>query len=425
MATKLNALPRNIDAEVALLGCIFKNPGILPKLRALLEPTDFFKNANSEIYRAFLSVKDPDVITVSEYLDKKNALQKAGGTEYLAAILETAITSHGYQAYADIVKELSVKRNIILQCSALVEKAYDGVGIADLVCGLKAVVRDIQSKGKPDITDTTSLLMGLFKDIEQRKQSQNYQVGIPTGIPSIDAQIGGLEKKSLTYLIGRPSMGKTALALAMAENIAQSGIGLVLFFSLEMGDVQLMRRRLSAKSNVFLSRIRTGNVEDSQWPDLVKAADGLSLADMLIVDKPKYKTIEHLVDLAESISIDRKISCVFVDHVQLMRSQQKFNNRHLEISCVSNSLKDLAKNLDIPVVGLSQLSREVEKRNNKRPVLSDLKESGDLEQDADIVIGIYRKDRESEAMELGGLKGRDIGTWQTTVEFNRFTQRIF
>lgn len=199
----------------------------------------------------------------------------------------------------------------------------------------------------------------------------------------------------------------------------------MIFFSLEMSAEAITRRRLAAESGIFLSRIRAGHLEEYQWPMLISALNALSNRPLMVVDHPKYKIIENLTAMAESIAMDNQVSAVFVDHIQLMRSLQKFNTRHLEISFISNELKAIAKNLDIPVIALSQLNRGIELRKNQKPRLADMKESGDLEQDADVVIGLYRETKDSELLELAGLKGRDVGIWKGCLRFDRFTQKIF
>ncbi|MFH1614539.1 MAG: DnaB-like helicase C-terminal domain-containing protein [Planctomycetota bacterium] len=415
-------IPYSLEAEVSLLGSLFLNSSVFAKAKAQLSPTDFYLDKHQEIFRAVLAV-GVDFVVITEFLKKRGSLGRIGGVESISGLIKSPITSAGFQKHIDIIKDCSIRRTIIRECSQIVETAHNQ-DIVSLVSILKGIARDVQSQGTPEVVSSQKLLGDVFDDIERRSKAGDHDIGIKTGLKGIDEHIGGLEGKSLTYIIGRPSMGKTALALAIAENIAQGDNGLVMFFSLEMGDRQLTRRRLASRSDIFLSRIRHGNIDDSQWDNLIKAANELSTSQMFIIDKPKFKYIESLIGLVESITLDQKLACVFVDHIQLTRSRQKFNSRHLEISHISNSLKDLAKELDIPVIGLCQLNREVEKRTNKRPQLFDLKESGDLEQDADIVIGIYRKDREEEEMELCGLKGRDIGTWVSTVTFDRYTQRI-
>jgi replicative DNA helicase len=413
-------IPYSQEAEVSILGGLFLNPSGLAAVKTRLSPEDFYLTETAELYRAMLDV-GMDVVVLTDHLRKTDKLELVGGVDGIGSIISGVSTSAGSDRHIQMVKESSKKRQIMRVCSDVVDLA-GSQDIEETLSILKDLVRSNHEKSTEK--DSRTLLTEVYSEIERRSNEKDFEVGIPTGFPSIDEKIGGLEAKTLTYIIARPSVGKTALAIAMAENMSKLNRGKVLFFSLEMGDRQIMRRMLASESNVFLSRIRHGNIQDGQWDALIQSGNELKDVDMMILDSSKYKNIETLVSKTESVAIDDKISCVFVDHVQLMRGKQKFGSRHLEISYISDLLKSLAKDLDIPVVGLCQLNRGVEKRTNKRPQLEDMKESGDLEQDADNVIGIYRENKESEVMELGGLKGRDVGTWQCEVTFDRYTQRI-
>lgn len=216
----------------------------------------------------------------------------------------------------------------------------------------------------------------------------------------------------------------TALALNIADNVSLNNPGKVLFFSLESGETALTRRRLAAKSGVYLTRIRTGGVDDSQWSHLIEAANTLSDNNLIILDRPKFKTVENLCSMAETLAMEHPISLIVVDHIQRMRSKQRFQNRHLELSYISEELTSLVSELNTPGLILCQLSREVDKRRDQRPKLSDMKESGDLEQNADNVIGLFRKDKIDEFAEIEGLKGRDVGTWKEWLSFDRFIQKF-
>ena len=269
--------------------------------------------------------------------------------------------------------------------------------------------------------------MYLIEKIEERAKSGNRFVGVKTGFQNIDIYMNGLEPKTTNYLIARPSMGKTALALNISDFVALNYPGKVIFFSLESGDKALTRRRLSAHSGIFLSRLRTGDVREDQWPDLIESANALSENNLIIIDRPRYKTIENLIALSESLAMESPLSLIVIDHIQRMRARKRFNNRHLELSFISEEISSLAKDLDIPILILCQLSRKVEDRakHNQQPRLSDMKESGDLEQNADSVWGLYRKDKEDEYAHIEGLKGRDTGTWKTWLRFDRYIQKFY
>jgi replicative DNA helicase len=363
-------IPYSLEAEISLLGGCFLNSTVFARAKANLTYKDFYLERHQQIFRSMCKV-GVDVVSIVEDLKKRGMIERIGGVDTITEIIASPLTSAGSQHQIDVIRDSAIRRRIIQECSNIVSEAHSK-DLCELASNLKALSRSLVVDSS-DMGDR-DILMDVFQEIEDKSKSGNHKIGLETRIAEIDRNIGGLEPKSLTYLIGRPSMGKTALAIAIAENIALYEQGLVVFFSLEMGDRQIVRRRLAAKSNVFLSRLRHGDIQDSQWDQLVNALNELSKSKMLIVDSPKYKTIENLVALAESIAVDKKISSVFVDHIQLMKSNKKFTSRHLEISHVSNSLKDLAKELNIPVIGLCQLNREVEKRPNKRPQLFDLKE---------------------------------------------------
>jgi len=218
-------------------------------------------------------------------------------------------------------------------------------------------------------------------------------------------------------------MGKSAILLNLAGYMADHYPGKVLFYSLEMSKEALFRRRLAARSGIYLSRLRNADIGDPQWPDLIKAHQELSKSDLFIIDNTKYQYAEDLVTSAHALAGEHKVIAVFADHIQKMRSKKKMSNRHLEISFISNEFSNLAKDLSIPVIVASQLNRLIEGRSDKRPMLSDMKESGDLEQDADLVLAIYRKDLNSEIMDIGCLKGRDIEVFKGQLFFNGAFQK--
>lgn len=422
----LKVLPHDVEAEQAVIGAMFINPGCIPKVQKILNPDDFYREAHIHICKAlFITKFKADLITVSDALTKKGLSEMWGGNDYLASLVESITTSAGVGHHAEIVKGLSERRRLISECMNTLDKAYGLHNeFEEILSNHKGAIRDIQANQQEDYRDNKELVNAVFKDIENRAQSGNRSVGVKTGFVNIDIHTAGLEKKSATYLIARPSIGKTALALNISDHIAKNYEGKVIFFSLESGDMALTRRRLSAHSGVFLSRLRTGNIEDSQWPDLIEAANILSENNSIIIDRPRYKVVENLVAMAETLAMESPLSLIVIDHIQRMRSKTRFQNRHLELSSISEEISSLANDLDIPILILCQLSREVEKRKDQRPKLTYMKESGDLEANADMVIGIYREDKESEILRVECLKGRDTGTWTTYLKFDRFIQKI-
>ena len=422
--------PHDLDAEVALLGAMFVNAEVIPKVQALIEPSDFYREAHWRICDAFFKTGKSAPTIIANRLKEKNHLESCGGKDYIFSINEGISTSAGYEYYCNVIKELSRKRKVILECQSTTEKAFEPQSESEeIISDHNQAIRSIMSTGNHHefFRNNAEIINDVVKDVERRQQSGDLFVGIKTGFENIDNCVFGLEPKTTTYLIARPSMGKTCLALNIAENVAETYPKKVLFFSLESGDVALTRRRLAAKSGIFLSRIRTGDIRPDQWPDLIDSANDLSESGLIIADRTEYKAIERMVSVCQSISTDYPISLIVVDHIQRMRSKTRFNNRHLEISHVSEELSSLANDLDIPILILCQLSRELEKRPTakQQPRLSDMKESGDLEQNADGVWGLYRENKESEIARIEALKGRDTGVWTAYLKFDRYIQRFF
>jgi replicative DNA helicase len=298
--------------------------------------------------------------------------------------------------------------------------------LGEISSNLLENLRRMNDRGGKYVLESAELARKVFSDLERRAQAEEKNVGILSGIRGLDERTGGFEAGNLVLLAARPSVGKTALSSTMAENMAKEG-AVVVYASMEMSGEALTRRRVASESGVFLNRIRWADIEANQWEFLVNACNALADRRLLIIDSPKYKTIEDMVNLVEYLATRHPIGAFFLDYLQLMESRRRFQSRHLEISAISNALKWLAKDLHIPVIALSQLSREIEKRppSKQRPILSDLKESGDLEADADIVLGLYCANQESQVLEVKCLKGRDIGAgWSCELSFDRHTQRI-
>ena len=415
----LKILPHNLEAEQALIGAMLLNPSIIPKVKSRLSPQDFYREANILIVDAIFHLdKKANPVTVKETLGDN--YERAGGFGYLAHIVQTVTTSASFEYHSDVIKMLSSRRALINICSHAIDSAYGPTDINDYLSELKNQIRELQSTNGVDYRNNRDLVKSVFRDVEQRSQGRHHFVGIRTGFENIDSCCYGLEPKTTTYLIARPSMGKTALALNIADHVAFTE-GNVLFFSLESGDEALTRRRLASDSGVYLSRIRTGDIEDSQWPFLIQSANKLSENNLLIISHPKYKTVENLTSMAETMAMESPISLIVIDHIQRMRTRKKTQSRHLELSYISEELSSLAINLKVPIIILCQLRRSI---GEDKPRLDSMKESGDLEQNADMVWGLWRKTKEDKMTRLECLKGRDTGTWLTWLEFDRFIQRF-
>jgi len=419
----MKTLPNDIKVEKMLIGALLINLDLKGKVLNNITTEDFYSEDHKAILEA-ISCASPNIGSIVGQIKHTQNGKSDKLIDYVFSLIEESNTSAGIDNYVDIVKDLSTRRKIVIACMDAKNRINDMTNeTGSIISDLKNCIQSSTEIKDGDYRTSLELVDVVYKDIEYRKGNNDHSIGMECGISAIDDNVGGFEGKTLTYLIARPSMGKTALSLNMAENMAMSEQGMVVYFSLEMGDVQIMRRRLSAISQVPLTRIRHGNIDDSQWPGIIEACNDLSNSKMIVVDKPKYKNIERLISLTHAISMEHKIACVYVDHVQLVSSSKTFQSTHAELTYISNELKALAKDLNIPVIALSQLNRKIEERRDKKPLLSDMRESGSLEQDADIVIGIYRETPESETMLLCGLKGRDIGIWKSTIGFDRFTQK--
>jgi len=426
---KLLTPPHSLEAEQALIAACIVNPEIIPAVIHRLQPEDFYKIAHEHITRAMVHLKkNADLVLIYQHMVDKGVAEEAGGKKYLMTLVNASASSAGWAYYATIIKEKAQRRRIMALASVAMGQTQDDAQYAleEILSFLKTGIRDIQQESLPDHRSQADILQAVYKDIEKRSENHNYFVGIETGLRAIDKKLSGLEPKTTIYIAARPSMGKTSLALNIATNVALAHPEeQVLYFNLESNAESLIRRQLAFMSGIFLTRIRRGQIADNEWDCLTQAFINLSAGSALsILDNSKFRLIENIVSYAETIAMDHKISLIVVDHIQKMTTRKRFNNRHLEISHVSNALQDLAKDLAVPILVLCQLNREAEGRSNSRPTLRDLKESGDLEQNADIVWGLWREDKLAEITEVNQLKGRDTGTYQITLKFDPKTQRF-
>jgi len=425
----LKTPPHSLDSEQALIAACLIRPEIVPAVIHRLKPDDFYKIAHRHIIRAIFHLKkEADLVLVYQRMVDQKVAEEAGGKEYLMSLVDGTATSAGWAHYATIIKEKAQRRRIAAISMMAADQSRDDAqyDLEEILSILKTGIRDIQQENLPDHRSQADILQAVYKDIENRAENHNYFVGIETGLRAIDQKLSGLEPKTTVYIAARPSMGKTSLALNIATNVALAHPEeQVLYFNLESNAEALIRRQLAFMSGLFLSRIRRGQIADHEWDKLTQAFINLSAGSSLsIMDNSKFRFIENLISYSETVAMDSKISLIVVDHIQKMNTRQRIQNRHLEISHVSNAIQDLAKDLAVPILVLCQLSREVEGRSNSRPALRDLKESGDLEQNADVVWGLWRADKEAEDVELNQLKGRDTGMFNMKLKFNPHTQQF-
>ena len=387
--------PHNIEAEQAVLGGVFLRNDVFHTLVDTISDEDFYSPVHRKIYQAFQELyrrREPvDLVTVAEYLQTRGELDEIGGTVYLASLAESVASAANAVFHAQIVRDKSVRRRLIQTSSEILTNCFEaGQETESLLDQAEQQIFSIaESKGKPAFMSSKDLVNRVFEQLELRAGQGDLVTGVPTGYTDFDHMTAGLQKSDLIILAARPSMGKTALALNIGMRASiQHGVP-VAVFSLEMSMDQLMMRLLGCHGRVDLSRLRSGYLNDEDWARLYQAAEDLSRAPVFIDDTPALTTME-IRARCRRLKADKGVGLIIVDYLQLMRSSHRSDSREQEISDISRNLKALAKELDVPVIALSQLNRKVEERSDKRPMLSDLRESGAIEQDADVIVFIYR-----------------------------------
>jgi replicative DNA helicase len=389
--------PHNLEAEQTILGGVLINNDALNQVVDILASEDFYREAHAHIYEAMLSLynrDDPvDLITLSQILKEMNFLDKVGGTDYLASLAEATSTSAGIIHHANIVKDLSTRRGLIVECSRISEACFEFANDTDEVLDLaEQSIFDIAERTiDQNFFPMNEVIKESFKKLESTSHKDSFITGVATGFTDFDNITAGLQPSDLIIIAGRPSMGKTSLALNMAYNAALGDKLGVAVFSLEMSRLQLGIRLLGLDAMIDASKLRRGSLQDDEWGRLTDAANRLSELPLYIDDTSGLSVLE-LKAKARRLKKRFGISLLVIDYLQLMQSKKSTESRQQEISDISRSLKALAKDLNIPVVALSQLNRKVEDRPNKRPILADLRESGAIEQDADVILFIYREE---------------------------------
>lgn len=394
---KLKVPPHNLEAERALLGSILLNADVLPSVIEILRPVDFYNKHHSEIFTSVISLfekNEPvDALTLKNELASRGILDEVGGDVYLSDIVNSTITSSNAVTYGKIVREKALLRNMIRTAESIVEDGYLGIEDAE----------EFMDKAETDIfkvseeRSTTSyhhmrdMVSEVLKEIEGLTEDKRLTRGVPSGFTDLDSRTLGFQPSDLIIIAARPGMGKTALSLNIAYNAAVKGKKGVAVFSLEMSKEQLAMRLLCSLARVDLYRLRSGALQSDEYQAIAKAAGILADASIYIDDSPGLSSLE-LRAKARRLKHELKdgLSLVVVDYLQLMRGRGRTDTREQEISEISRSLKFLAKELNIPVLAISQLNRAVESRDDKRPRLADLRESGAIEQDADLILFIYR-----------------------------------
>ncbi len=388
--------PQNLEAEQSVLGGIMVDPDALDRIVDVITEEDFYKNAHRKIYATVMGLKTKnqpvDLLTITSSLRDSGELDAIGGTSYLATIVDQTPSSANIVHYAEIVKEKSTTRRLITICSEIVEKAYnqDFEDLDKFLNEAESGVFQVAEKSKKaGLVPASSIIKASLDKIEYMYNAKAAVTGVATGFTDFDKMTSGLQSGDLVIIAARPSMGKTAFALNIAQHVALREKKSVAFFSLEMGLESVMMRMLASEARVNLSDLRTGRVADSFWPRLINVASRFSDAPLYIDDTSGISPYEIRAK-ARRLKTQKGLDLIMVDYLQIMDLKVKVESRERAVSEMSRNMKALAKELGVPVVVLSQINRGVEGRNDRRPMLSDLRESGAIEQDADVIAMIYR-----------------------------------
>ena len=391
--------PQNIEAEQAVLGAMLIEREAISKVVELLRPEDCYREAHRLIFNAMLELFNKndavDMVTVIEFLRKGDKLEGAGGISYITSLANSVPTAANVMYHARIVEEKALLRQLINAATNIASQGYEGSEeVATILDGAEKSILSVSSRRLGgEFTPIKSIIFDAFTKIEHLYASKGSITGLSTGFKDLDRLTSGLQPSDLILIAARPSMGKTAFVLNIAQHIGIKEKKAVAFFSLEMSKEQLVQRMLCAESTIDSQRLRIGELEPNDWTKLVNGADRLSAAPIFIDDTSGI-TVMEMRSKARRLKIEHDLQLIIIDYLQLMQGSSKkgSENRQQEISEISRSLKGLAREIGVPVIALSQLSRSVESRQVKKPMLSDLRESGSLEQDADIVAFLYRDD---------------------------------
>lgn len=390
--------PQNIEAEQAVLGAIFLEPSSLTVTSEIIIPEDFYRSSHQKIFNVMLKLNDEgkavDLITVTEDLAATKSLEEVGGVAYLSELAGSVPTAANIEYYARIVEEKSLLRRLIRTATNIAQEGYSREDeVAELLDEAeKNIMKVAQRKNSGSFQNIKDVLVRTYDNIEELANRKGDVTGIPTGFAELDRMTAGFQRNDLIIVAARPSVGKTAFALNIAQNVATKTDETVAIFSLEMGAEQLVMRMICAEGNINAQNLRTGALTDEDWRKLTMAMGSLSNAGIYIDDTPGVR-IGDIRAKCRRLKQEHGLGMILIDYLQLIQGNGRSGeNRQQEVSEISRSLKALARELEVPVIALSQLSRGVEQRQDKRPMMSDIRESGSIEQDADIVAFLYRDD---------------------------------
>jgi len=389
--------PQNIDAEQSVLGALFVERDALYRVARFLKVEDFYLESHRLIYKSFLDLDEsgvpPDMVTITDILRQQGSLEKVGGATYVASLAALSPTAANIEHYARIIEEKSLLRSLITMANRIAGMGYEGGEEAEkLIDEAENMLLELSSRrSTAGFSPIDRILVEIFRVIEERYRNKGKTSGILTGFKDLDRLLCGMQPGDLIIVAGRPAMGKTSFGMTMAHQAAvQNGVPTAVF-SLEMSRAQLVQRVLCAEAMVDMQRVRSGYLSDVDWNKLAESAAKLTRTPLFIDDSPGL-SVRQVRAKARRLKAEKGLGLIVIDYLQLMQGSSRTENRQQEIADISRSLKAMAKDLEVPVVALAQLSRSVEQRDKKRPIMSDLRESGSLEQDADVVMFIYREE---------------------------------
>jgi len=431
--------PHNLEAEQSILGALLIDRNALSEVSGRLRTDAFYLEKHREIYDAIMSLYEEslpvDIITVSDELQRRGTLDKIGGVDYIAQLSGSVLTTANISHYVSIIEDKALLRNLIKESGKIMDMCYQGTmeGTDVLSEAEKGIFDIAQGLNRTGLEPINSLLDKTFSKLEELSMNKGDLTGVPSGFIDLDRKTSGFQNSDLILVAARPAMGKTSFVLNIAVNAALRKYP-VAIFSLEMSRIQLVNRILSLEATVELEKMRTGKLDSEDWKKIGYSLGPLAKAPIYIDDNAGTTTMEMMSKLRK-LKLEKGLGLVIIDYLQLMESRKKTENRQQEISEISRSLKIMAKELNVPVIALSQLSRAPEQRADHRPILSDMRESGAIEQDADMVMFLYRDDYYNEDSEKKNIveviiaKHRNGSTGTVELawlpEYTKFGNRMY
>ena len=422
--------PQSIEAEQAVLGAILLDSDVFISVLEYISADDFYSRANQLIFEAMEELNRDDeaidALTVQQKLNNMHMLENVGGYEYIFQLANDTPTAANAEYYARIVEEKSLLRKLIQASNKIARESFEQEESVSVILdeAEKSILNVAENRNRNGFIHIRDVVFESMQNLDDLSKNGQDVTGIPTGYPDLDAMTAGLQPEELIILAARPAVGKTAFALNIAQNVATKQDGVVAVFSLEMGAGSLVNRMICAEGSINAGHLRTGQLTEDEWSDLIVASGALSEADIYIDDTPGIRVTEIRSKSRRLLKERGRLDLIVIDYLQLIEGSGKRNeNRQQEVSDISRQLKKIAKELHVPVIALSQLSRGVEQRQDKRPVLSDIRESGSIEQDADIVAFLYRDDYyergEGEEDDGGGEPRLEDNIVEVIIEKNR------